>query len=828
VSAAGRPGRVRAVLTRALVTPALAAACLLSASAASAAPREWYEFYFDARDRYIPAKRWADALAALQEATRLKPESGLDERTYGMEFVDYFPYFYEGQCHLALGEFDSAQRLFNIEESKRQITRRPALWRELRKLRADAQASQVGVDTAEKVRRLGEQVTRLEAEAASLHKEGKYDEALARLATAQSMAKILDQSAQARVAELTQRIRDDKSRADEARTRSTRIDKAMADGLKLLQDGRPAEAKLQFEAVLALEADHAAALDGKRRAETDILASTTRATREALLREGRTLYEAARYEEAMRPLAEAAADQDAQEAQDLLAKARRYVEGVQSQREKRARVDGLMAAAARFLGARRWPEAYVQLGSVLEIEPDNAKAREQYRTAGRLAGEEVLDRIFPNSPPLLSFLVPSGEGKVVQTSTEAQRIEVVGAVIDDRGVAKLQYLLNGAVVAEQDLLDPVTGDLPRKQQVRHTFELAKGSNQIKVVALDSGGKSEEQTFLVTRNLLLTERPWFLPSAVATSAALIGLGYAAQRTRRRRAVRNRFNPYIAGAPVLEDDMFFGRQKLLARIMNVLHHNSLMITGERRIGKTTLLHHLRKALESDQGTEYQFFPVSTDLQGVPESGFFEAVMADALEQLSLRPETTASLRYSPDAGAPYDGRDFSHDLQRVVQDLIARTPKKVKLALLIDEVDVLNEYSERVNQRLRSIFMKTFSEHLVAIMSGVGIKRIWKSEGSPWYNFFDEIELTAFTREEAEALVRQPVEGVFRWRTEAVEAILSYSALKPYVIQKFCIHAVNHMLEAGRTTITAADVEAVRPGVLFERPEEIASVPETASA
>ena len=58
-------------------------------------------------------------------------------------------------------------------------------------------------------------------------------------------------------------------------------------------------------------------------------------------------------------------------------------------------------------------------------------------------------------------------------------------------------------------------------------------------------------------------------------------------------------------------------------------------------------------------------------------------------------------------------------------------------------MLNEYSERVNQRLRSIFMKTFSEHLVAIMSGVGIKRIWKSEGSPWYNFFDEIELTAFT-------------------------------------------------------------------------------------
>jgi hypothetical protein len=104
--------------------------------------------------------------------------------------------------------------------------------------------------------------------------------------------------------------------------------------------------------------------------------------------------------------------------------------------------------------------------------------------------------------------------------------------------------------------------------------------------------------------------------------------------------------------------------------------------------------------------------------------------------------------------------------------------------------------------------------VAIMSGVGIKRIWNSEGSPWYNFFDEIELTAFSPEEAEALVRQPVEGVFRYEPEAVEKILSASGLKPYVIQKFCIHAVNRMLEDGRTTVTAEDVEAVREAVRFE--------------
>jgi hypothetical protein len=162
-----------------------------------------------------------------------------------------------------------------------------------------------------------------------------------------------------------------------------------------------------------------------------------------------------------------------------------------------------------------------------------------------------------------------------------------------------------------------------------------------------------------------------------------------------------------------------------------------------------------------------------------------------------------------------------LQRVIEELKTRTSMKVKLALLIDEVDVLNEYSERINQRLRAIFMKTFSEHLVAIMSGVGIRRAWKSEGSPWYNFFDEIVVEPLSRTAAEALVRSPVEGVFRWEPDAVARILETSQLKPYVIQKFCIHAVNRMLEEGREVVKAEDVEAVRESVRLD-PEDLQPV------
>jgi hypothetical protein len=328
-----------------------------------------------------------------------------------------------------------------------------------------------------------------------------------------------------------------------------------------------------------------------------------------------------------------------------------------------------------------------------------------------------------------------------------------------------------------------------------------------------GGLTRSMRFTVERRLRFYETPFFLPSAGAAAFGLVGVGFVGQRLRRRRARRRRFNPYIAGAPVLDEDMFYGRDKLTARMLSTLHRNSLMITGERRIGKTTFLHHLAKVLAADDAGDWQFFPVYVDLQGVPEGAFFHALMAEVVETLDLSLPTLNSLRLRPEPQG-YESREFGHDLKQVIAELQTRTSRKVKLALLIDEVDVLNQYSDSVNQRLRGIFMRSFSENLVAVMSGVGIRRRWKSEVSPWYNFFDEIELAPFTREEAEALIREPVAGFFRWKPEAVERILELSRLRPYLVQKYCVHALNRMLEERRGAVRLEDVEAVREAVVLE--------------
>jgi tetratricopeptide (TPR) repeat protein len=784
------------------------------------AAREWYVHYEDAQ-KLVVAGRCPDALNSLRMALEIKQRSAMQEQTYGLQFVDYFPYFYQGVCLHRLGQHAAAVDAFNAEEKQGAVTGHRARYAELVKLRGEATLKAKELADAEETRRRARvalaTVGQLRQEGDELYREGKLEEALARLAQAEKVADVLDERLREAIRDRAQRIRQELNDRQEQAARAERLDKALEAGRRLLGENKPAEAKIRFEEVLSLDPRHAAALEGREAAENQILLFTTQQQRAAQLAEGRALVESGHYEKALKPLAEAAADPLNAEAVSWFQRAQKGVEGIRKAKADRLRIEALMAEGERFISARKFAEAMVTFLGVEEIDPGNPRVRERRIFAERMTADQMFEKVYPNTPPAVLVL------ETPPPEVDAGRIALTGVASDDRGLAAVEFRVGDQIVSQQAIdPDPQTGQYSRSVRLGQVFLLEPGPNRLRVIAQDSSGVQTEESFDVYRRLRFYETQAFLPSAVAGAVGLVGLGYAAQRARRRRAVRRRFNPYIAGAPVMAEEMFFGRQKLLSRILNVLHHNSLMITGERRIGKTTFLYRLKKALEADEGTEYRFYPVFTDLQGVTEEGFFHAVMSDVLDNLKLGGSAVPGLRFQA-AADRYDGRDFSHDMQRVIEHLKTTTPRKVKVVLLIDEVDVLNQYSERINQRLRGIFMKTFAEHLVAIMSGVGIKRTWTSEGSPWYNFFDEIELTAFSREEAEALIRQPVEGVFRWQGEAVEKILEASALKPYVIQKYCIHAVNRMLEQDRTTITAADVEAVREDVAFEGREAPAPAP-----
>ena len=69
--------------------------------------------------------------------------------------------------------------------------------------------------------------------------------------------------------------------------------------------------------------------------------------------------------------------------------------------------------------------------------------------------------------------------------------------------------------------------------------------------------------------------------LVVAAAVPAAYYAHRRSQRRKLLKRRYNPYIAGAPVLQDDLFFGREQLLTRVLQSIHNNSILLYGERRI-------------------------------------------------------------------------------------------------------------------------------------------------------------------------------------------------------------------------------------------------------
>ena len=293
----------------------------------------------------------------------------------------------------------------------------------------------------------------------------------------------------------------------------------------------------------------------------------------------------------------------------------------------------------------------------------------------------------------------------------------------------------------------------------------------------------------------------------------------QATRRvRQAVERKFNPYVYGEPIRSDDMFYGRDELLERVMRVVHRNSIMIHGERRIGKTSVLYQLAARLERIDDPEYLFIPILIDLEGTLEATFFHTLMEEISEgcqpYLTQRPR----LRFD-EVEHDYSDRYFGRDLGTIIKQLKRDNDKEIRVVLLMDEVDVISNYRQPqlIQQQLRRVLMRHFAKNLGVIVSGVEIRREWERRESPFYNLFNEIKLASLDREEALKLITEPVKGIYEYDQAAIEFIIAHSDLKPHLIQKFCLEAVNRILDEGRTRVTEEDVKHVDENVVLEGKE-----------
>ena len=790
----------------------------------------WYEHHAAAQEA-LEEERWSDAIDQINRAIEKKGDSSARARKYGMKFTAYFPYLMLGIAYYHLDQLEAALQAFETEERLGAIADSEEAMQQLRDYRAATRARQRQL-REEESRRIAGIVSQGLGEAARLERSGQLDEAIAAVGNALAVAPD-DGKALATLKRLRRKLAERLEQEDLQRRVAALVER----GRELLTRGDFAQGASVLRQALALAEDEEARalLDqaqGRLLAELQTATDQRDAAIASGLREADGLFRSGSLDEALdrlqSVLALDPASPEALALQGELLAARAAEDRAGEERLRRESIAGSLATASQALAEGRFEDALTSANRVLALDSGNAEALDQLARAYRGLNSRLLgggER--QNFPPAIRFADQrhEHEGLLAEFVGEPD-FRLSGVIIDDspveiaffEGEAEIEAVeqsrvgdlritelgrAGGRPAGLYTIKSQAVGDLyiTEFQLVR---DLRPGTSMIRLVASDAEGAKSSAEYAVVYRRPAWRSP-LLWTAVAAALILAAALVAAARARRRRRLRRRrFNPYMAGAPVLDEELFFGRGQLIERILQTLHNNSLLLHGERRIGKTTLQHQIKRRLEALDDPAYQFHPVYVDLQGTPEHRFFATLAEETFQELA---PVLGGLEPRRPLAGEYGYRDLLGDLRAILKVLRAATDKRVRLVLLIDEVDELNSYDPRVNQKLRSLFMKSFAEDLVAVVSGVSIKREWDREGSPWYNFFEEIDVGPLRLDDARELIERPIRGVLRFDKRAIERIVDLCDYRPYRIQRLCMKLVSRMYEQNRRRVSVADVEAI---------------------
>jgi tetratricopeptide (TPR) repeat protein len=800
--------------------------CLFCTAAAAAI---WYESYGKAKDA-IDAGRWREAISYLDQAIELKPGSHFKARTYGINFENYFPYLKLGIAYYHLGQLDAASKALDTEEQFKAVANSESDLKDLREYRVLIR--QAREDSAAEARTKIENLVSESLEQAGRHEaDGQLDAALKEVGKALAVAPN-DQNAknaltrlQAKVASLSRR-----------REREARVETLVKEGEAYLVAAQFEAASGKFAEALSLQKDDrvqrffdsAQTKLRERQIGAELKAESIQKAVSAALEKAGDLESRGMFKDALTGLQPALAiDPANQGLLDIQTRLLARIERDSEDRHRNERVAFLLSDAQRFFAGGSWDDSLASANQALALDPESQEAQQYVGKTYRALSQQLLGK--ESLSPRIFWIDKQNHdlGQGYSAQKIRQSSYSLSGMVYHETPAEIKIRLDHYRSSEDLIGENRAGEGSEKEKQREieaeitqdkvgeesitifevTPELESGLSALTIIAYEPLASRERTSrYLVFYDPPFYSTTWFSIASPALALAALAMGYGLRQRRRRLALKRRFNPYVAGSPVLQDDLFFGREQLLQNILQSIHNNSIMLFGERRIGKTSLQHHLKKRLGKIDDPEYAFYGIFIDLQGVPQERFFITLRDEIYHELATVLEGDPSPKAQASA-REYDYRDLVVDLVRILGILAGRTSKKVRLVLLIDEVDQLNTYDPKVNQRLRSLFMRNFSENIVAVVSGVSIRKHWDGEGSPWYNFFEEIEVKPFLEKDAEMLIEKPIRGIIKLEKGAASRIIEVTRCRPYLIQKLCVELVNRMYEEGRRTITLADVEAM---------------------
>ena len=277
-----------------------------------------------------------------------------------------------------------------------------------------------------------------------------------------------------------------------------------------------------------------------------------------------------------------------------------------------------------------------------------------------------------------------------------------------------------------------------------------------------------------------------------------------------------NPY-SRMPVHDPSMFFGRTAELEQINHWLRNNvaCIWLRGQKRVGKTSLLLHLRHHFWAPHETIAAFVDFQL-FNNLAEANLFYEIAAAVFTDLAADPRVAA-------LGAP-DRTSFEQDAPAqfvaYLRDL-RRTLGTGRLVLLMDEFSRITDVyldgrmgpdffiqwrgvlqsASRFCSFVTVVQQKTFEqmfEHMQA------------HRNDPCWHVLELGEtllLKPLAPTDARRLVEWPLRNFLDYEPEVVERVLRLTGGSPFLIQSLCNKLVAHVGRADECTVRLPDVESV---------------------
>jgi len=233
-----------------------------------------------------------------------------------------------------------------------------------------------------------------------------------------------------------------------------------------------------------------------------------------------------------------------------------------------------------------------------------------------------------------------------------------------------------------------------------------------------------------------------------------------------------NPYVIGNSVGNSPAFVGRDDVLREVLNVVRHdnqNAIILFGQRRIGKTSVL----RELEARLPKEGDCLPVFFDLQDHAKQSLGQVLQTLANKISERLPNVNSNLASPPE-------QNF--------QTWLAKISPEKKLVMLLDEFDAMASNQQQTTKFF--IYLRDLLENLdkkrINFVLAVGRNATDLNDIAGYLSkSISGKRISLFKYEDTVKLIHlAKANNSLRWSKEAVKHVWQQTNGHPFITQCLC--------------------------------------------